>query len=471
MKSAASEFKEIGDVIGGTMGALISNLGSLSSSVLEVANAVVAFDKAASTMEKATAAISGVGAAVSIISLVIDVWKEAKAANEAAADAAREYAITLRELEDAARISNYSNIFGTDKLGMLYEYTKLMDEASEGIKAWEDELEKSEQTSESWWETIKKLFAPGTFGVGFWSSIIGRITDSGAFKDGQLVSDKRTWIQKLLGIGGDNVVTANLSDFLDENNKLNGEALKEWYEKYGDGLEKEQKDVVENLIAEWERYEKATEEIMEYMKSVFGDSASSMADAMIEAFAETGDAATDLGSLVSDVAKKMAKDWIVGKLMDNVFNEEAQRKVSEMLAAGDIAGATNFYNDLIKQAEQTAPQVTEFLKSLNVDWSSESQRQGATKGIAQASQDSVDELNGRATVIQQHTFELNETVKEIKVQNTQLVNSAAEILLEVRGIHRDTTNIMDCSEDMQRIMAEVRGDVSRMFNEGVILRR
>ena len=50
----------------------------------------------------------------------------------------------------------------------------------------------------------------------------------------------------------------------------------------------------------------------------------------------------------------------------------------------------------------------------------EDSREAAEKGIATASQESVDELNGRATTIQGHTFSISENTK-ILVQNTGLI--------------------------------------------------
>ena len=58
----------------------------------------------------------------------------------------------------------------------------------------------------------------------------------------------------------------------------------------------------------------------------------------------------------------------------------------------------------------------------------------AAKGIAQASQDSVDELNGRFTAIQSHTYSINENMKEMQTRQ-------AVILTEIMGIHTDTSSL------------------------------
>ena len=61
-------------------------------------------------------------------------------------------------------------------------------------------------------------------------------------------------------------------------------------------------------------------------------------------------------------------------------------------------------------------------------------RTAEKKGLAQASQDTVDELNGRATAIQEHTYLISENTK-------LLLTSTQGILNHVAGIHTDTARL------------------------------
>lgn len=54
-------------------------------------------------------------------------------------------------------------------------------------------------------------------------------------------------------------------------------------------------------------------------------------------------------------------------------------------------------------------------------------REGSQKGIATASQDSVDELNGRATVIQGHTYSISENTKLLVANTSAILNSVIAI--------------------------------------------
>jgi hypothetical protein len=97
-------------------------------------------------------------------------------------------------------------------------------------------------------------------------------------------------------------------------------------------------------------------------------------------------------------------------------------------------------------------QITDILAKSGYDISDIADRQGqSAKGLAQASQDSIDELNGRMTAIQGHTSSL--------VENTRtLVLHSAETLRYVRGIADDTTQLYDIKHgigSMQVALADI----------------
>ena len=52
-------------------------------------------------------------------------------------------------------------------------------------------------------------------------------------------------------------------------------------------------------------------------------------------------------------------------------------------------------------------------KGIDIFQPDDTGREATTKGIASASQDTVDELNGRFTAIQSHTFDIREAVNSI----------------------------------------------------------
>ena len=187
---------------------------------------------------------------------------------------------------------------------------------------------------------------------------------------------------------------------------------------------------------------------------------------MMDAFAQTGDAAADLEDLMNDTAKRIAKSWVVDKLMANVFSKEAEQRMSDMIAANNISGAVNFYNDLIEKANESAPAINEFLKGLNVDWNPDD-RTAQGKNTLGASQDSVDESNARLTVIQGHTFLLWQDVSAIRAQYGMLTAQSAALLEHVQGIHINTNQMATLLSDMKGIATTIKNGVATINDRGV----
>lgn len=75
-----------------------------------------------------------------------------------------------------------------------------------------------------------------------------------------------------------------------------------------------------------------------------------------------------------------------------------------------------------------------------------SQAPTAAKGIAQASQESVDELNGRMTAMQGHTYSL--------MENTRiLVENSASVLERLGNIDTNTAGLSHIEKDIRSVSA------------------
>ena len=86
-------------------------------------------------------------------------------------------------------------------------------------------------------------------------------------------------------------------------------------------------------------------------------------------------------------------------------------------------------------------------------------RTGSSKGIAQASQTSIDELNGRATVIQSHTFSISEDMKFLR-------NNSSAILNQLIGIKENTDELRPIREDI----SAVREGIEVLTTKGITLK-
>ena len=94
--------------------------------------------------------------------------------------------------------------------------------------------------------------------------------------------------------------------------------------------------------------------------------------------------------------------------------------------AADINAAGNLFNQIYNG-------LAENLKQYFSATDDEAKREASQKGIATASQESVDELNGRATAIQGHTYNICEYTKELVTTSNLILQSVVNIEKETEG--------------------------------------
>ena len=102
---------------------------------------------------------------------------------------------------------------------------------------------------------------------------------------------------------------------------------------------------------------------------------------------------------------------------------------------GDTQGVINSMNDFSRDLDNLGNTFNNFWQSLppSIKGTMENiaDREGTSKGIATASQESVDENNARLTTIQGHTYTLVQGLAELN-------NTSNLILMRVTGIERNT---------------------------------
>lgn len=148
------------------------------------------------------------------------------------------------------------------------------------------------------------------------------------------------------------------------------------------------------------------------------------------------------------------------------------------LTADEISDLRKDWNDIIKAATEEAKNIDSIIGS-----SSSSSQESTKKGFATASQDSIDELNGRFTagqiaweetknqsILQSQSLNIL-TVKadSILSMNTDTRNIADEIrtiqansFLELQGIRENTGAIIKPIKDMAADIAEVKKNISKL---------
>ena len=207
--------------------------------------------------------------------------------------------------------------------------------------------------------------------------------------------------------------------------------------------EKKKKKPDEGKLAEYERQQKElvqkmAEKIDNTLNDLLGGNAIQLADklgnALFDAFAKGEDAAKAFGGAVNDIINNMVKKLLIQQFLEKPIAEAINKLKKAITADGSIdmdkmyASIGSLFEDLNKiggNAGKIQEVYEALMKKMGIDM--DDMLSGQRKGIATASQDSVDELNGRATAIQTHTAMIAQGTARL----TSLAQSTFDQLVEV----------------------------------------
>ena len=253
--------RELGDAVGASgvaeFGKDIEEISSLASDMVD---ALEADDTIAIIANMASAIISKITDVISVA------YQEQMALNEATT-AYRDALIEIRR-------ESYSGIFGTDEMALAAENAKILQEAQQD---YQDALNA--------FENVRKLRQNK--------------------RDNSLKFSK----QSIADVVGD-IASAQGWELYRENGELNIDAIKAYYDAYVDHLTRKQKEAVDALIQGYDAQNEAAAQSAEYLTSLFSGVADNIASSMVDAFIESGDAAIDMGNIISDLSKQMVADLI-----------------------------------------------------------------------------------------------------------------------------------------------------------------
>lgn len=200
--------------------------------------------------------------------------------------------------------------------------------------------------------------------------------------------------------------------------------------------------------------------ILQDLEDTLGFTATSLAsqisDALASAFDSGSDAAKAFGNTVSDVMRNVVKNIVMTRVIEDKLNE----MFNEMALINfkgqdpDMAKADYIFQWLHDNLEPMIENMGERWEEAarQFGWDTTTAATGATKGIATASQDSIDDLNGRMTVIQAHTASLVQS-SALSASNTTAMLSA------LNGIHSDTSQMRTDLNAMRTDLNAIRNNM------------
>lgn len=194
---------------------------------------------------------------------------------------------------------------------------------------------------------------------------------------------------------------------------------------------------------------------------------SSFSEAIADAWANGETAAKN----AKDTVKKMLQQTVIEAVKAYVQASGAMERIRLTIkdAMADEIITEDERNRIETQAQQLADEVQKkygWADKLFGDQEATT-REAATKNSLGASQESVDESNGRLTAIQGIADDIR-TEQRIQTSLIQDVRSqSAMIAEEVMGIHSDTSEIRAAAFEMQSYLKEIKSNVGTITDKGV----
>lgn len=442
----AKGFKEISGAIGTISGAASSAAGELANMFDEMGQTEVA--DALNGMQQVMSAVSnigegfakggiigGIGAAIgeaaNFIGQAFAANARHKAAlkeimNEAIAQQ-REYNLLL--MQQNLEYEKATTIFGTDAYGKAANAVKVMKEAVADLK---DELAGTteQKKSQSKDALFKKFFGVSNPQAELKKAYAGLANIE--IKTGH----KKTG---LFGWGKGKDIYSSILDVYPQLVDANGKFDKSLAETIINTrtMSDESKAALQNMIDLAQQAEDAYNELNDYFTDIFGELGSSMSDALVDAFKNGTDAAQAFTDSVSDMLETLAKQMVYSVTLAPLM-EKAQSQMMEVMKDTGLSDEQKFnkwtgiLNNLVDDAVNQQGLANRLLgeyqqaakdKGFDIFGADSSTSQSSTKkGFATASQDSIDELNGRFTAGQ---IAWEET-KNQAIEQTSLLSSINE---------------------------------------------
>lgn len=198
--------------------------------------------------------------------------------------------------------------------------------------------------------------------------------------------------------------------------------------------------------SELDKYERQQKELVQKMadyidnmlSDLLGGDAIQLADklgnALFEAFSKGEDAARAFDGAVNDIINNMVRKLLIQQFLEKPVKEAINKLKQAATQDGELSIDEMLANvglvfDELRKVGEDAGKMQDFyeqiIKAIGLDLNDT--LTGQRKGIAATSQDSIDELNGRATAIQTHTAMIAQGIALL----TTLAQSTFDQLVEV----------------------------------------
>lgn len=460
LMEAEKEFESVGDAVEGTAGKIISSAGQIMTSTLSMINSIItlattsstgiqtaatASAKAIQTVEKASVILTIISAAMQVAMAIINLFNKDDEYQEEIERLQERIDQLQWELEntEASRLNENIDILKLVKSTYAEVTTEVLKLHSAGMSTWG-----------SFYQIIGKVI--------YKKEILKKTSQEIA----KTYANLEYTVDKALGE----------KRFDDAKNQLANIAQQQLLIQEQIRNEDAKKKTDHGKIADWERQiielgEEANKIINDIVEEIMGGSAADLAselgDAFIEAFRAGEDAAEAWGEKVDDIVANVIKRMLVSKYLEEPLGDIFDKYKSKWYKDGEFAGIdaimesmNGFANDLNAVGDEFQTIWDSLPDSIkNLITVTDDAREASERGIATASQESVDENNGRLTVIQGHTYTMNENVK--------LIVLLGDKILEAINIIRANTEYCKRLDNIDKQISSMRNKLDEIGDDGL----
>ena len=465
LNECAGAFDDIGEAVGGTAGEIIKVAGQISTSTLSMINGIVtlanssgqamagtatAASTAIQTVEKASVILAVISAALQIATTIANLFNDDEAKQE-----------EIERLQE--RIDQLQwELDNADIMRLNSQYGSSVERVRKAMVETRIEMINLARATGSWYDLMIACYGKLSSNTTALKKTVKALADQ--YEKMSYTADKAL---------GD----ARYEDYYSQLENISEQQLliQEQIQN-----EKDKKDTDWGQIGEWERKieelgQQAAAVISDMLEDIIGGSAvqisEQLSDAFFDAFANGEDAAVAWGDKVKEIASDIVKRMLVQKMLEPEIGKIFDKYKAQWFKNGKFVGADEVKNSMgsfmadLMATQNVMTQIWDAIpEELKQYLTGDAEREGVEKGIATASQDSVDELNARATTIQSHTYSISENTK-LLVANTNA------ILSSVTAIEAHTEAMSTRMESVERNIRTINSTLEDFNTQGMKLKK
>lgn len=469
-REAADGIAEFDEDLGNTL----RSIAQLASSGLNLVVVIKKITDAAwtgataiSAMEKASLILAAISAAIQVVSTLFNLFRQSDEVEQTKRQF-KELNDELVRLHKLARIDSVEGtIFGPNPFGNFINNLKAMQDALKDFEASKEAIRSKNATYK---EELVGWNADGTPHTVTVPQ--GRQNLNDAISNMQVMTKHKTWFsdREYEDLGD------LMPDLFDEFGNVTLEGLQKLRESSEWGnLEAKDRELIEQMIADWEDFNAAVEVTNQYLSDVFGDLGGDITNALLDSFKNGTDAAEAFGEATGKILDRLASD-IVNMALIQPIMDNAQKKVLELqekLNAGKISyeeylkQTSDILNNTINEAKGATEDAYDMYEAAGIEKNGSGSSSATSKGFQTMSQETGSELNGRFTDIQGQTHRIAEAVEFCKSLHIENLTQVQSINATVAMIHNDTSLIAEHTKVLAQMQADLNS-IRRSIDDGAI---